>query len=181
MGMDAVFVNIARKYYFTGRANWVSSSNLTTIKEEVEKTEFNLIGMKGQDLKLPTMDGEWVSLHETEAPLTLLIFWEPNCGHCKKQIPQIKKELFEKYKNKGLKVFSVYTQKNVDKWEEFIEKYELYDFINCYDPHNQSNFRQFYNVYNTPVIYLLNKDKEIIAKKVDIKTLEIIIKEEFKE
>ena len=180
MGMDAAFVNIAKKYYLTGEADWVSTGNLTKIKEEVEKTEFNLIGMKGKDIKLPTMDGEWVSLHETEATLTLLIFWEPDCGHCKKQIPQIKKDLYDKYKNKGLKVFSVYTQKKVDEWEEFVEKHELYDFINCYDPHNQSNYRQFYNVYNTPVIFLLNKNKEIIAKKVDIKTLGIIIKNELK-
>lgn len=175
MGMDAAFVKIAKKYYNSGEAYWQSKENIEKIKEEVAHTEFNLIGLKGKELNLPTMDGDWVSLHETEAEFIVLLFWEPNCGHCKKIIPKIKKELFPKYRDKGLKIFAVYTQRNMQEWEDFVEEYKLFDFIHCYDPHNRSNFRNNYNVFNTPVIYLLNRNKEIIAKKVDITTIDKII------
>lgn len=110
MGMDAAFVYLAKKYYLTGEADWVDKKTLENIEREVILTQYNLIGLKAQELKLPTMDGDWVSLYETEAPFTLLLFWEADCGHCKKQVPQIKTGLLDKFKPYGFKVFAVHTQ-----------------------------------------------------------------------
>lgn len=180
MGMDEAFVKIAKRYYTSGQVDWVDKENMKKIREEVLKLEYNLIGMQAQELKLPTMDGNWVSLHETKAPFTLLLFWESDCGHCKKQVPEIKTELFDKFKQYGLKVFAVHTQNDKDKWEKFVEEHELFDFVNCWDPHNQTNYRVYYNVFSTPIMYLLDKDKKIIAKKLDIEQLTDMLKREYK-
>lgn len=102
--------NLAKKYYLTGEADWVDKKTLENIEREVILTQYNLIGLKAQELKLPTMDGDWVSLYETEAPFTLLLFWEADCGHCKKQVPQVKTGLLDKFKPYGFKVFAVHTQ-----------------------------------------------------------------------
>ena len=53
------------------------------------------------------------------------------------------------------------------KWEEFINKYELNDWINVYDPEHQSDYRSKYDVYSTPIIYLLDENKIIRGKKLD--------------
>ena len=180
MGMDKAFVNIAKRYYLSHNANWVSEDNLKKIEEEVIKLQYNLIGSTTQELKLPTMDGNWVSLHETKAPFTLLLFWESNCGHCKKQMPQIKTELSDRFKAYGFKVFAVHTQNKKDEWEKFVQEHDLFDFINCWDPNNQSNYRIYYNVFSTPVMYLLDKDKKIIAKKLDIEQLADMLQKEYK-
>lgn len=180
MGMDAAFVYIAKKYYLSGQADWIDKTTKEKIEREVILTQYNLLGMKAQELKLPTMDGDWVSLDETAAPFTLLLFWESDCGHCKKQVPQIKTELLDKFKPYGFKVFAVHTQNEKEKWEKFVTDHDLFDFINCWDPNNQSNFRVYYHVESTPIIYLLDKDKKIIAKKLDIEQLADMLTREYK-
>lgn len=180
MGMDAAFVKLAQKYYVSGQADWVDKENLEKIKREVILTQYNLIGMKAQELKLPTMEGGWVSLNETKAPFTLLLFWESDCGHCKKQVPLVKTELLDKFKPHGFKVFAVHTQSEKDKWEKFVAEHDLFDFINCWDPHNQTNFRVYYHIESTPVMFLLDKDKKIIAKKLDIEQLADMLTKEYK-
>jgi peroxiredoxin len=180
MGMDEAFCKIAKRYYLSGDAYWVQDSSMRKIKERVRKLKYNLIGEKARDIKLQTIDGELTSLYETEAALTLMVFWETDCGHCKKKIPEIKTQILDKFADKGLKVFSVYIQDEKDKWSEFIEEHDLFDFINCYDPKNISNYRYFYNIESTPMLYLLDKDKRIIAKKVDLKTLTKIIESKLK-
>lgn len=180
MGMDGAFVKLAKRYYLSGDADWVDQEMLKKIEREVILTQYNLIGMKAKELKLPTMDGGWVSLYETTAPFTLLLFWESDCGHCKKQVPQVKTDLLDKFKSYGFKIFAVHTQNEKEKWEKFVTEHELFDFINCWDPHNQSNFRVYYHVESTPIMYLLDKDKKIIAKKLDIEQIADMLKHEYK-
>lgn len=180
MGMDAAFVYIAKKYYLSGQADWIDQATREKIEREVILTQYNLIGMKAQELKLPTMDGDWVSLYETEAPFTLLLFWESDCGHCKKQVPQIKTQLVDQFGPYGFKVFAVHTQNEKDKWTKFVTDHDLFDFINCWDPNNQTNFRVYYHIESTPVMYLLDKNKKIIAKKLDIEQLEDMLTREYK-
>lgn len=179
MGMDAAFVTLAKKYYLSGEANWADSTLLANIRDRVIKLQFNLIGMKSKDLKMETPEGEFVSLHEVEAPFTILYFWEPDCGHCKKATPRLKLEILDKYKKLGVKVFAVCTQNEKEEWEKFIAEKDLFDFINCYDPHYQTNFRIYYDVFSTPTMYLLDKDKKIIAKRLDIDTLKSFLEHEF--
>ncbi len=180
MGMDAAFVNLAKKYYLSGQANWADSTLLANIREKVIKLQFNLIGMKAQDLTMETPEGEFVRLHEVEAPYTILYFWEPDCGHCKTITPRLKSEILDKYKQKGVEVFAVCTQNQKEEWENFIAEKELFDFINCYDPHHQTNFRIYYDVFSTPIIYLLDKDKKILAKRLDVDTLKTFLENELK-
>ena len=80
----------------------------------------------------------------------------------------------------GFKVFAVHTQNDKEKWENFVTEHELFDFINCWDPQNQTNFRVYYHIDSTPVMYLLDKDKKIIAKKLDIEQFADILTKEYK-
>ena len=86
----------------------------------------------------------------------------------------------DKFKSHGFKVFAVHTQPEKEKWEKFVTEHELFDFINCWDPHNQSNFRAYYHVDSTPVLYLLDKNKKIIAKKLDVEQLTDMLTREYK-
>jgi peroxiredoxin len=180
MGMDEAFVHLAKKYYLSGEANWADSTLLANIRERVIKLQYNLIGMKSQDLKMETPEGEIVSLHEVDAPFTILYFWEPDCGHCKTITPRLKTEILDPYKKMGIKVFAVCTQNDKKEWEDFIADNDLFDFINCYDPHYQNNFRVYYDIYSTPTVYLLDKDKKIIAKRLDLENLKSFLDREFK-
>ncbi len=172
MGMDKVFVNIAENYYLSGKADWADSTFLAKIRERVVKIEPNLIGNKAPDLiRMEKQDSSgFVSLYQTEANYIILVFWDPDCGHCKKAMPVIK-DIYDKYKKNGVKVFAVNTQVERKDWDKFILDKDISDFINVFDRYNFSNFRNYYDIYSTPVIYLLDKNKKIIAKRIDAEQL----------
>jgi len=175
MGMDKVFVHIAENYYLSGDAHWIDSSSLKKLKERVQKIKPNLIGKTAPDLKLPQMSGGHAKLHDIESDYTILYFWEPGCSHCKKVTPKIY-DIYNSYDRSTLEVFAVYTQVDKQAWEKYINKKE-FDWINVYDPYNTSNFRQKYDIYSTPTIYLLNKDKEIVAKRISHQALKKMLEQ----
>ncbi len=171
MGMDKMVVALGEKYYLSGQADWADSTFLGKLQERITKIKPNLIGNNAPDLLMESVDGQYYRLSEVDAPITILIFWEPNCGHCKKEVPKLKEEVWDKYRDKGVKIFAVYTQVDKEPWEKFIEEHDLYEWINVYDPYYRSNFRNLYDVYSTPTIYVLDKDKKIVGKRIGVEQL----------
>ncbi len=105
------------------------------------------------------------TLYTVNAKYTVLVFWASDCGHCQTEIPKLKEEL-DKVKGKiDFKVFSVQTKDDVDEWRKFIIKHKL-DFINVFDPVHLNNLKERFDIYSTPVIYILDKDKKIKAKRI---------------
>ncbi len=115
-------------------------------------------------------------LYSVQADYTVLVFWDVDCGHCQVEIPKLLKVYHElKKENKDIKVFSVYTQQDVVKYLKFIKENEL-DWINVYDGAHFNNIPERYDVYSTPVMYLLDKNKIIKAKKIGAEQLKDVIK-----
>lgn len=178
MGMDKVFVHVAENYYLTDKVDWLDEETLQKIKDQVAKHKFNLIGNVAQDLKMETINGEYARLHDIHAKYTLVYFWEPNCGHCKKVTPEIYK-LYQEFSRDEFEIMAVYTQTDKEEWTKYIEEKGYDEWINAWDPYNLTNFRFFYNIYSTPTIYLLDENKKIIAKRIGHETLRNILEIEF--
>lgn len=174
MGMDKVLVHIGEEYYLSGRAHWVDSARMEKIKERVIKTRPNILGAKAKDMKMVTPDNKIINLFNIKSDYIVVAFWEPGCGHCKKTLPVLHDIYTEmKWKqNKSIEVMAVFTQvKEYDEWVAFLEEKGMTDWINAYDPYGWSGFRDNYDIYSTPTIYLLNKNKEIIAKRLDVEKI----------
>lgn len=178
MGLDEVFVYLAEKYYLSGQALWANSELLDKLSTRVQRLKPTLIGRVATDLRMQTQQGNFINLHQIKAKYTVLYFYEPGCGHCKTVTPELF-NLYKKYKAKGLEVFSVYILDDKNEWIDYTTV-NKYDWINVYDPSNASFFRYYYDVYSTPVIYMLDKNKKIIAKRIDVETVESILKENLK-
>ncbi|WP_430815881.1 thioredoxin-like domain-containing protein [Carboxylicivirga sp. RSCT41] len=166
MGMDAVMVSLGETYYLSGHADWVDEEFIKNLQERVDKISPNIIGNTAPDFKMQSYTDEFYKLSEIRADITILVFWEPECGHCEKEIPKLNTEVWQKYSSQSIKMVAVYTQWEKDSWIEFIHNNELHDWIHLYDPYNRSNFRNNYDIYSTPVIYILDKDKKILAKRI---------------
>ncbi|MCG8530995.1 MAG: DUF5106 domain-containing protein, partial [Desulfovibrionales bacterium] len=90
MGMDKVFYYIAEDWYLSGEAYWADSAFLNKLRPRVAKLGGALIGNQAPAIeKVPTWDGEYASLSAIDADYTVIVFWEPNCGHCKKVVPHL--------------------------------------------------------------------------------------------
>ena len=174
MGMDAALVQIAERYYLSGLATWADHKFVEELRVQVSKIKPTLIGNIAPDLKMGAYNQQFYRLHELSAPFVILVFWETECGHCKKEIPQLHQIWRDKLSH-DIKVFCVYTQANEGDWKQFIETHQLDEWINVYDPRNVTNFRNLYNVTSTPQIFILDKDKKIVAKKIAVSQIEEIM------
>ena len=119
-----------------------------------------------------------IPLYSVDSEYLMLIFWDPDCGHCKKEMPKLK-AIYDKYKDKGLQVYTVCTEVEKDKWLKYIEEKE-YDWIDVADFELRSPFRELYDISSTPKVFLLDKNKKIIAKHINHEQLDKILERKLK-
>ena len=176
MGMDGVFVHLGKNYFMKGLAKeWFTDKQLEKLSERVIALDPLLIGKKAPNIVVKdTAQKKFLELYAVEADFTVVYIWSPTCGHCKTSTPKLK-TLYDKVKDKGVEVFAVGSEYENEEWKEFIIKHEL-NFLNGSDGETmQSNFRNSYDVFSTPQTYLLDKDKNILSKKMSIESLEQIL------
>jgi len=169
MGHDAVVFKIAEDIYLSGKADWVSKEFLDDLGRQVELLRYNLIGLKGKDLVMDSYNDVFVSLYDIEKDFTVLYFWEPSCGHCATTTPKLA-EFYENAKNEGVEIFAICTKDDKQAWSDYIVDNKI-TWINGWDPERISHFDYYYNVQSTPLIYVLDRDKKIIAKKLSVEDL----------
>lgn len=169
MGHDAVMVKLADDIYLSGKADWVSKEFKDDLKRQVDLIRPNLIGKTAHNLIMTSYKGIFVSLDDIEKDFTVLYFWEPDCGHCKESTPKLK-AFYEKPRDYSLEIFAVCTTSEKDKWSKYIEDNKL-TWINGWDPQRASHFDYYYNVQSTPLVYILDRNKKIIAKKLAVEEI----------
>ncbi len=178
MGMDAMWLALADKYYLSGKATWADSAWVEDLRKEAKKIRHNLVGMEAHNLVARDSNNQIVQLRDLKQDFVLVYFFEPSCGHCKKMTPELYDSIYTKWKDKGFEVFAFYTQTDRKEWLDFIHKNHLTNWINVWDPYRETQFWEYYDASSTPGVYLLDKQRKIIAKKIDIRTLDLILQEE---
>ncbi len=186
MGMDAVQVHIAEKFYITD-SWWSNDKFIEDLKERVEKLKPLLIGKKAPDIQLVWVPdehftkaqndtalkryphaGKFFNLYDLETDFIILLFWEADCGHCKTAVPKMNKIYTNELKDKSVEVISVSTlfgEEGKIDWINFVNKHKLYGWINAWNPYDYQ-FKLSYDIQSTPTMFVLDKEKKIIAKKV---------------
>ena len=175
MGQDAVFVHLFEKYHSKGVSSWLNEKQMTVISNRAYMLMSNLIGQQAANLEMVDSSGKPMPLYDVTAPYTIVCFWDPTCGHCREEVPQMDSMYHAKWQKEGVKIYGVLSDtKEQGKWKEFMIKYNLQSWINVYQTDEQKkieedakrpSYKQLYDVTQTPTLYLLDKDKRIIAKK----------------
>ncbi|MGZ4077103.1 MAG: redoxin domain-containing protein, partial [Bacteroidia bacterium] len=167
MGFDAIFVHLVQRYYVTKQTPWVDSTQLYKVIQRAQTLEPLLLGKPALSIVMQDSLGKDVSLYNVKAKYTILIFWDHGCGHCKKEVPKLA-ELYEKIKSKGVEVYAVETEDQPAEWKKFIIEHNL-KWINVHQPdaYKRAVTKKIYDIYSTPVIYLLDENKIIKAKRID--------------
>ncbi len=181
MGQDAVFVHLFEKYHSKGLSNWLNEKQMEAISRRAYMLMSNLIGEKGADLEMLDVNDKPSTLYNLTADYTIICFWDPNCGHCKEEIPRLDSIYRASWKNHNVKIYAVLTpdaKENVNpEWISFINDHKLTDWTHVYKTKEMEaadlaaqkpSFRQLYDVIMTPTLYLLDKDKRIIGKKLSL-------------
>jgi peroxiredoxin len=181
MGFDAIFVHMVEKDYNTNQAYWVNPSNLEKMTNRAKVLKGLLLGNKIPNVTMEDTNNVYVTLYNVQAKYTILYFWDPTCGHCQKETPKLV-SMYDSLKalNRGVEVYAVCADPNLKKeWKKYIKEHKL-DWINVMDMQNVTGFHTTYDIYSTPVVYLLDENKVILAKRLSIEQLKEFLERLFK-
>ena len=173
MDAHAIEVFMIQNYFTNERAFWSDSVQVYGLQQQAYEKQASLIGKKGQNVTAKDQNGKTQSLYDIDADYTIVYMFNPDCEHCQEQTPQLVK--FQKeWKSKGTEVFTIALDTDDKKWKDYINKVGMDVFTNVYDPTNRAIYPNWY-VDITPEIYVLNKDKIIIAKNLQVNQIETVI------
>lgn len=182
MGQDAVFVRLFERYYAPGKADyWLNDKYRKVVFDRAYSLMANLIGEKAADMNMVDTAGRKSNLYSVQAPYTVVCFWDPTCGHCQTEVPRLDSIYQAKWKKHGVKLYGVMTDGGKEAWMKFIRDHKLKEWIHVHQLQEvkeaeynagKPGYKQLYDVYQTPVLYLLDKDKNIIAKKLNYSQLD---------
>lgn len=200
MGMDKVFVKMGQKYYCIKNADgstnitWMDKEKLDDLCKKVNTYKNLVVGVVPPNISLvDSTDVNWKDFYSLKKEYVVLYFWDPECGHCKKTTPKLGELYTKKLKARNVEVFAIGKAIGEDfgKWKKFIKDNNL-TFINVavteklykaasenpllfvpkYTTIESLNYQDTYDIYSTPRIFVLDKDKKIIAKSLSISQLE---------
>ncbi len=175
MGHDKIYVELIKAYYETGIADWVSPSDMEKNIERAHKWENILLGKQVPDLACMDSAEVWHSTRDCNKEFKILLFWSPGCGHCSVEVPKYSKFYKEKKDIYSFEVFAINTESDLEAWKKFIREKDL-QWINLNGLVANYDWREYFDIEKTPIMFILDKDNKIVAKNVPADNIEQIIK-----
>jgi thiol-disulfide isomerase/thioredoxin len=179
MGHDAMFVYIVKNYLEPGKIDWYYPDVKDRVLLRANTLEPLLLGKQAPDLIMLDTLNIPHSLNNVQAKYTLLFFWESTCGHCKQEMPNVLKFYDEFHKKYDVEIYGVSGDTSMVKWKEYIRKNNM-PWINVNGYLSlKGNYHDIYDIHSTPIMYLLDENKKILAKFLLSEQMgELIIKRE---
>ncbi len=166
--------------YMTYIKNYIQKDECKVVSAAVKKPYLkDLENLSQLKLDAPIVDmklldtakvAQSISDFASKFDYTLIAFYDPDCDHCQKEVPEMDSTLKMIEKRYDLKIGRYYIM-NVPgipsfKWKQFIAKYKLnYHNMHVSIP-EEGNIRTLFDAYTNPVFHLINQKAELKAKNV---------------
>lgn len=121
------------------------------------------LGSIAPDFSVQDTSGRIIKLSDFKSQYLLIDFWASWCGPCRANNPSLKK-IYQKYKDKGLKILSISLDTDSADWKNAIIKDKM-NWIQGADLSGpKSKIAIEYGAEAIPLYILLDQDKRIILK-----------------
>ena len=164
MGTDGLFVHMAEAYYLTGVMPNTDPATVDNIRKRVATIKPLLIGKPFPALTASDTLRQPIDLKAIRAEYTVLFFYDPTCTHCRESMPALKAFFADKAQSKDVQVCAISVDNSPDAWLKFIHEFGVEQWVHGYDFSFRTNYRTQFDVLKTPTVYVLDKDKTIIAR-----------------
>jgi peroxiredoxin len=166
---ENVFVYIAQNYYLNGKTPWSTPDFTSKLKTDIDSRKPSLIGQIAPDFQMKDDKGKLIRLRAIQNKYVILYFYDVECEICEQVSPELM-NFYRIIKDRGVDVIAVYVGKDKAKWAKYIEEKHLI-VKNLMDADNKSGYREKYKIAGTPLIYLLDEDQKIVAKRINVDQL----------
>lgn len=179
---DAVYVHLIEKYYLTGQAFWLNPNDETGKKElkkladAAQRLKPILCGAYAYNFNLKDLAGQRHELRKIEAERTLLIFWSADCHKCESFMKELE-SIAELCQQKNVRIVTVDNGQNVELWKQKVEKHAALKMLALTSSSNEElrDLIDHYDLYETPTVFMLDTNKQILYKYIDVKQIRDLI------
>jgi thiol-disulfide isomerase/thioredoxin len=174
MGLDAVFVNLNKKYYESGEMDfWASAAIKKNMKEHADRVARAMIGETAPNLIMQDQNLQPKSMYDIKKKYALVYFFDPDCGHCRMETPKLV-SFYNKNKAKyDLEVYAVSIDTSLVKMKDYIKEMKMtWITVNGPRTYIPETYRNLYYAETTPTLYILDDKKKVIARKLPVEKVD---------
>jgi thiol-disulfide isomerase/thioredoxin len=159
LGMEQVQMHLAENYLDES----CESDIVELVLSRMEGYKQMVPGKEAPDIILRDVKGLTYQLSELGRSYVLVLFWSSTCGHCHDLLPQLH-EWYQNENSHDLEVMAISIDSSVANFEQVIAQ-EDFPWIVAHDPLGwQGRTPADYHVYATPTLYLLDRERTILAR-----------------
>ena len=182
LGTEGAFVHLAEKYYIGEPALW-DSSTVRRMKERLAIIKPLLLGKPFPKMNLTDVSGKELNIATLPFKYTVVFIYDPDCSHCKEETPKLF-ALNDYFKSKNIGVVASSIVRDKQAWKKFITEFKIGSWLNGIDIHINpqtgkeeyyTDFKNTFDVYSTPVVYVLDQQKKILGKRIPVENLKEFI------
>ena len=112
---------------------------------------------------MQSAEGNAISLSQFKGKVVMIDFWATWCPPCVKSIPEVK-NLWKKYKDKGLVILGVSLDKDLQVWQTYIKNNDMTWFQVADGKFWENDAAILYGVESIPNVCIIDQKGNIVAK-----------------
>lgn len=170
MRNEALFIPVLQKMMASNKLSDDDKLRPAMLLKSVSK---NKVGSMAADFSYTKPDGSQHQLSEVQTPLTLLLFFDPECDDCHQVIMRLEKTdvLNQLTADRQLTVLAVYPGENKRLWQTMAQ-HMLPTWEIGMDESQTIYEKELYDILGFPSMYLLDQQKTVILKDASLTALE---------
>lgn len=172
MDPEMVYVSIIQRYHTFERAFWADSTLVIGLQKRAREMAGSLLGLRGPNVTAPDANGQSRSIDAMQEDYIVVYLYSPDCEHCREETPKLI-QWHQKSKPYTAGIFGIAVKTTDEDWKQYLQQTKM-PWINVFDPTNRAVYGKYF-VDITPELYVLNKDRKIIAKNVKTHQLDEVI------
>lgn len=178
MSQDQVFVWLYDQYFSQLKINDLHETNLAMIQEKAERLRRLALFNIAPDIPI----GDSINLHSVESEYTVLFFYDHDCDVCRQEMQDLNSVSAV---HSEISVLAI--DMNPDSAGESSAGFAIrpkgdgdlkspIQYRRITNPSELIALTDTYDIESKPLIYVLDKDKRIIAKKIQAKQIPLIVR-----
>lgn len=148
----------------------IKTDLLSDLEKEAYRPIYKLLlrnkaGQLAEDFSYELANGKKQKLSQTKAKYTFLLFYDPECSHCKETIHQLRDtpQLVQLFEQQQVQVLAIDPWGDRNKWKDYIPEISE-KWINGFDSESKILSFNLYDLKASPTIYLLDENKRVLLK-----------------